>query len=182
MKYYNQRGRRVLHILLFFLIMSVMTIFTANTLPVKEFDEITVQDRILDLLHEHTDIASDKEKEHLSSAVCEYGEQYDIDPLLLLAIARVESTFRKRVVGSFNCIGYYQINLNVHKVSDNFANNTFEQTKMACKVYDYYRKMYPNNRKLALNGYNGYASLSNPYATKVLKHYNYYTNLIIDED
>jgi len=50
-----------------------------------------------------------------------------------------------------NCAGYFQINLNCHKVSKNFFNDTYEQTKIACEIYSYYRKIHNGSIIKTLN-------------------------------
>jgi len=84
------------------------------------------------LITQVSSIVNEDERQQLAKAVYTYGKQYSIDPLILLSIIKIESNFRKTVTGYGNCYGYFQINLNVHKVSKNFKNDVNEQTKKAC--------------------------------------------------
>jgi hypothetical protein len=95
-----------------------------------------------------------------------------------LAIITVESNFKKEVISYTNCAGYYQVNLNIHKVSKNFLNDTYEQTSKACEVYNYFRRVNQGVIYNALNDYNGNDSLKNYYAKNVLINYNYYKTLM----
>lgn len=113
----------------------------------------------------------------LSNTVIKCGKEYEVDPVLLVAIAKTESNFYKDIQGSGNCWGYFQINLDVHQVSDNFLNDTAEQTKMGAYVYSQFRKIF-KNRHDSLNGYNGWVNKKNNYAQKVINSYNKYIKII----
>ena len=187
-------GRRHFHVILFIVILlSINTInSTKYTNPPKSStlsseisststssveyrspEEIQI-DKLYNLITKVSPIKDELERKQLASAVYTYGTQYSIDPLLLLAIARVESNFRKTIVGYGNCVGYFQINLNVHKVSKNFKNDVNEQAKKACEILSYCKKISKNNQLKTLNRYNGNSGTNNPYANKIIKYYQEY--------
>ncbi len=136
-------------------------------------EELQIQ-KLYKLITQVSPISDENERRELATAIYTYGKQYSIDPLLLLSIIKIESNFRKTVTGYGNCYGYFQINLNVHKVSKNFKNDVNEQTKKACQIFSYYYKLYNGNLNKTLNGYNGNASSKNKYAEKILRVYNNY--------
>lgn len=92
-------------------------------------------DEIFKLTKKVSWFCDDGELKELSKAVVKYGKEYDIDPLLLIAIVKTESSFIRDIEGEGNCWGYFQINLNVHNVSDDFLNNIDEQTQMGGAMF-----------------------------------------------
>lgn len=136
-------------------------------------EEIQIQN-LYTLITQVSSISTETERRELAQAVYTYGIQYSIDPLILLAIAKTQSNFRKTVMGYGNCYGYFQINLNVHRVSSTFRNSTNEQTEKACQIFSYCRRVRGTNLTTTLNAYNGNASSKNKYAGKVLQVYNNY--------
>lgn len=191
--YKSRGGRRHFHVILFILFILVITIGMSipvfastqsnpqiqQTIPIE--NQLTIENytpqqicvsNLYDLITQVSAISDSLEKYQLAAAVYTYGIQFSIQPELLLAIVRVQSNFKKKVRSAGNCAGYFQVNLNCHRVSKNFFNDTYEQTKKACEIYSYCRKMYNGSITKALNAYNGNASLSNPYANKIMKYYN----------
>ncbi len=194
-------GRRHFHVILFILFMS-MTFSASCTTQSSETSQTnssqsSIEDstfvlrdstiaieyrtpeeqqiqKLYKLITQVSPITNENQRKQLAQAVYTYGIQYSIDPLILLAIAKTQSNFRKTVMGYGNCYGYFQINLNVHKVSKNFKNDVNEQTKKACQIFSYYYKLYNGNLNKTLNGYNGNASSKNKYAEKILRVYNNY--------
>lgn len=189
-------GRRHFHVILFILLAALCsamypshtsrsknlppsTLIHSSTIDSLEYrspQEIQI-DRLYSIITDISTIDDKHERNQLACAIYTYGTQYSIDPLLLLAIARVESNFKKTVVGYGNCVGYFQINLNVHRVSKNFKNDTMEQTKKACQVIIYCRSIYGQNLNNVLNSYNGHVSQKNNYTIKVLQFYNNYKRI-----
>ncbi len=188
-------GRRHFHVILFILLsfISLASSFTSQTNPSQSSiedstfvlrdstiaieyrtpEELQIQ-KLYKLITQVSSISNETERRELAQAVYTYGTQYSIDPLILLAIAKTQSNFRKTVMGYGNCYGYFQINLNVHRVSSTFRNSTNEQTKKACQVFSYFRRVRGDNLTTILNSYNGNASSKNKYAGKVLQVYNNY--------
>ena len=146
---------------------------TIKNIEYRISEELQIQ-KLYKLITQVSSIVNEDERQQLAKAVYTYGKQYSIDPLILLSIAKKQSNFRKTVTGYGNCYGYFQINLNVHKVSKNFKNDVNEQTKKACQIFSYYYKLYNGNLNKTLNGYNGNASSKNKYAEKILRVYNNY--------
>ena len=188
-------GRRHFHVILFILLsfISLASSSTSQTNPsqssiedstfvlrdstiVIEYrtpEELQIQ-KLYKLITQVSPITNENQRKQLAQAVYTYGTQYSIDPLILLAIAKTQSNFRKTVMGYGNCYGYFQINLNVHRVSSTFRNSTNEQTERACQVFSYFRRVRGDNLTTILNSYNGNASSKNKYAGKVLQVYNNY--------
>jgi soluble lytic murein transglycosylase-like protein len=104
----------------------------------------------------------------LSTAIYFYSNKYNIDKDLLISIAFVESSFRKYAKSEAGCLGYFQINPNVHNINHKLIYNEYYNTKWACKILKQNLKIFNNNYVLALNAYNGWASIHNGYASKVL--------------
>ena len=194
-------GRRHFHVILFILFMSMTfsascttqssetsqtnssqssiedsTFVLRDSISVIEHrtpEEIQIQN-LYTLITQVSSISTETERRELAQAVYTYGIQYSIDPLILLAIAKTQSNFRKTVMGYGNCYGYFQINLNVHRVSSTFRNSTNEQTEKVCQIFSYCRRVRGDNLTTILNSYNGNASSKNKYAGKVLQVYNNY--------
>lgn len=182
-KRFKLKGGLALGLIIFILVVQVFLtpqpITEATTIEtIKSQEEQEIEKLYILLEQEAHNIKKDKERWDLSTSIYRYGIQYDINPLLLLSIARLESHFRKKIEGPGNCWGYFQINLNYHKVSQNFLNDTYEQTRKACEIYTYFREIHKGNVVNTLNGYNGWANQKNPYAQKVLNHYKYYVGII----
>jgi hypothetical protein len=89
---------------------------------------------------------------------------------LIIAIAFVESSFRKYAKSSADCLGYWQINPKVHNVDLNQIYDGNYNLSWAMNIYNYNMKLFKGNQTLALNAYNGWASKKNPYANKVFKY------------
>ncbi len=185
-------GRRHFHVILFILLFLVFdptlilcqqkqTIITNETAPQDTMKYYTPEEleiwKLYDFITSISNIQDETERRQLARSVYVYGAQYFIDPILLLSIIQVESKFKKNIVGYGNCYGYFQINLNVHKVSKQFKNSTKQQTEMACKIYSYCNKLYKSDITKTLNAYNGNASSKNKYASKILNIYNNYKEL-----
>lgn len=193
-------GRRHFHVILFILLSSISLSFCTtqqtntsqsnssqssiedstfvlrDSIMVIEYrtpEELQIQ-HLYTLITQVSSISTETERRELAQAVYTYGTQYSIDPLILLAIAKTQSNFRKTVMGYGNCYGYFQINLNVHRVSSTFRNSTNEQTERACQIFSYCRRVRGTNLTTILNAYNGNASSKNKYAGKVLQVYNNY--------
>lgn len=194
-------GRRHFHVILFILFMSMTfsascttqssetsqtnssqssiedsTFVLRDSIKVIEYrtpEELQIQN-LYKLITQVSSISNETERRELAQAVYTYGIQYSIDPLILLAIAKTQSNFRKTVMGYGNCYGYFQINLNVHRVSSTFRNSTNEQTEKACQIFSYCRRVRGTNLTTTLNAYNGNVSSKNKYAGKVLQVYNNY--------
>lgn len=194
-------GRRHFHIILFILLSSISLASSSTTQHVSTSQTNSSQSSIEDstfvlrdsimvieyrtpeelqiqhlytLITQVSSISTETERRELAQAVYTYGTQYSIDPLILLAIAKTQSNFRKTVMGYGNCYGYFQINLNVHRVSSTFRTSTNEQTEKACQIFSYCRRVRGTNLTTTLNAYNGNASSKNKYAGKVLQVYNNY--------
>lgn len=146
---------------------------TIKNIEYRISEELQIQ-KLYKLITQVSSISNETERRELAQAVYTYGTQYSIDPLILLAIAKTQSNFRKTVMGYGNCYGYFQINLNVHRVLSTFRNSTNEQTEKACQIFSYCRRVRGTNLTTTLNAYNGNASSKNKYAGKVLQVYNNY--------
>lgn len=197
-------GRRHFHVILFILFMSMTFSASCTTQSSETSQSNSSQSSIEDstfvlrdstiaieyrtpeeqqiqklykLITQVSPITNENQRKQLAQAVYTYGAQYSIDPLILLSIAKIQSNFRKTVMGYGNCYGYFQINLNVHRVSSTFRNSTNEQTEKACQVFSYCRSIYGQNLNNVLNSYNGYVSQKNNYAIKVLQFYNNYKRI-----
>lgn len=190
-------GRRHFHVILFILFILIITMkisipIFALSLSNQQIQQVTFTknqsienytqqqiyiSNLYNLITQVSTITDSLEKYQLADAIYIYGIQFSIQPELLLAIIRVQSNFKKKIISVGNCAGYFQINLNCHKVSKNFFNDTYEQTKIACEIYSYYRKIHNGSIIKTLNSYNGNSSLSNPYANKVLKYYNQFKKI-----
>ena len=83
-------------------------------------------------------------------------------------MAKYESEFRQYAVSSAGCQGFFQNNPNVHKIDPKRAFEAYYNTEMACKDFINKSRAY-KNLKNTLNGYNGWVSEKNTYATNVLK-------------
>ena len=195
-KIYNLRGGRHFHLILFILLLMVITTYGSflssstsdnSTLKFPQQIESTVEtytpqqievNRLYTLITKITSVPDSLDRYQLANAVYTYGAQFSIEPTILLAIARVESNFHKKIIGYGNCVGYWQINLNVHRVSSNFLNDTNQQCEKACEVFVYYRNIFNNPLQKILNGYNGNSSNSNPYGNKVLNYYYQYNQML----
>ena len=200
----NRGGRRHFHVILFILFMSMTFSASCTTQSSETSQSNSSQSSIEDstfvlrdstivieyrapeeqqiqklykLITQVSPITNENQRKQLAQAVYTYGTQYSIDPLILLAIAKIQSNFRKTVMGYGNCYGYFQINLNVHRVSSTFRNSTNEQTEKACQVFIYCRSIYGQNLNNVLNSYNGHVSQKNNYAIKVLQFYNNYKRI-----
>lgn len=199
-------GRRHFHVILFILFMSMTfsascttqssetsqtnssqetiaiedsTFVLGDSIKVIEYrtpEEQQIQ-KLYKLITQVSPITNENQRKQLAQAVYTYGTQYSIDPLILLSIAKIQSNFRKTVMGYGNCYGYFQINLNVHRVSSTFRNSTNEQTEKACQIFSYCRRVRGTNLTTILNAYNGNASSKNKYAGKVLQVYNNYKQI-----
>jgi len=106
----------------------------------------------------------------LSTSILKYSKQFNIDYKVLIGIAYVESRMNKYVSSGnkYKCIGIFQLNETVHKLDSNLKYDEDYQTLKACEILTYTIKMYKGNIQSALNGYNGWANVNNPYASKVL--------------
>lgn len=114
----------------------------------------------------------------LADAIIKYGNQYDINIYILISIAYTESRINKYArsgVGP-SCVGIFQLNERAHRLDENLKYDEYYQTDKACQIYSYYRQIYGNNINKILNGYNGNASLNNPYANKVMRIYRSITD------
>lgn len=197
-------GRRHFHIILFILLSSISLASSSTTqhvnTPLTNPSQSSIEDstfvlgdsikvieyrtpeeqqiqKLYKLITQVSPITNENQRKQLAQAVYTYGIQYSIDPLILLAIAKIQSNFRKTVMGYGNCYGYFQINLNVHRVSSTFRNSTNEQTEKACQIFSYCRRVHGTNLTATLNAYNGNASSKNKYAGKVLQVYNNYKQI-----
>ena len=182
----QHRGGRMRQALILFILLIMMpNALVTQTLPLQTSIETeksppqkTSQvDYYAHLIEDVSPIKDAQEVKDLAQAIHHCGIEYNVDPLILLAIIRTQSNFRKKIVGPGNCVGYYQINLNVHKVSRNFLDDTHQQTKKATQIYVWFRGRHKGNRLKALNAYNGRV-LNNSYCNKVLSHYNKYKVII----
>lgn len=177
----NRGGRRTFHVILFILSLFIFGALVSTTkdqtcIPTIEYrspEEIETE-KIYNLVSSISNISNDVDRYQLADAVRTYGTQYSIDPILLLAISRVESSFTKDIEGPGNCWGYFQINLNVHNVSQRFLLDTYQQAKWAATILSQFKNINNNHEVKSLNGYNGYNGMDNPYAYKVLSHYREY--------
>ncbi|MGI6205862.1 MAG: transglycosylase SLT domain-containing protein [Anaerovoracaceae bacterium] len=128
---------------------------------------------------------SEADAEAMVAAFYKYGQEYGIDPLLLMATAQCESTFNKSETNSYGCIGLMQISKstgagygfsasellqidsNVHAaaaiMADNFS--SFSNAQQAISAYCYgkgnvsrgtYKLGYYNN---VMNKYNAISAV-----------------------
>lgn len=128
---------------------------------------------------------SEADAEAMVAAFYKYGEEYGVDPLLLMATAQCESTFNKSETNSYGCIGLMQISRstgagygfsasellqidsNVHAaaaiMADNFS--SFSNAQQAISAYCYgegnvsrgtYKLGYYNN---VMNKYNAISAV-----------------------
>lgn len=107
------------------------------------------------------------------------GERHDIDPVLLLAIAAVESSFNPRAVSSAGAQGLIQALPRAHP--EKFARlrakgkTPFDpdaSLDMGGQIYAEYRTKFNGNQVLALQQYNGsLKDKSRRYSSKVLAMY-----------
>lgn len=107
------------------------------------------------------------------------GERHDIDPVLLLAIAAVESSFNPRAVSSAGAQGLIQALPRAHP--EKFARlrakgkTPFDpdaSLDMGGQIYAEYRTKFKGNQALALQQYNGsLKDKSRRYSNKVMAMY-----------
>ncbi len=101
-------------------------------------------------------------------SIYEIGKQYEVDPHILRAMAKVESDFNSRAVGDKGLShGLYQINRAHHKVSIKQARDIEFATHWVCQ---YLNKLgFQKNRVRAISRYNGAGIKAVRYARKVLR-------------
>jgi soluble lytic murein transglycosylase-like protein len=118
----------------------------------------------------------ERDKIELATSIYKYSKLYNYDPNLMLSIGFIESSFNKKAISSANCRSIFQVNPAVHPVDINKIHNIDYNTKWGYLIFNDNMRKYKNNLVLALNGYNGWPSLRNPYATKVLAIYDKLNN------
>lgn len=111
-----------------------------------------------------------KNAKRLSQAIYIYSDEYNINPNVLISIARIQSNFQQYVISNSNCIGYFQLNANVHKLNYEYIYDQFYQTNKACWIFSQFRKIAHNDLIKSLNLYNG--SLNNNYGSLVMRYYS----------
>ena len=142
-----------------------LQIQNTNLLPYKlQIDSIRVIEQNIKKLK-----PTFKNSRRLSQAVYLYSDQYKIDPNILISIARIESNFEQHIISHTNCVEYFQLNANVHKLNQEYKYDQFYQTDKACQIFSYFRKIAKYDTSKSLNLYNG--SQYNNYSKLVMKYY-----------
>lgn len=109
------------------------------------------------------------------------GENHEIDPVLLLAITAVESTFNPNAVSPVGAVGLTQALPRAHP--EKFARiraagkspfDTSANLDVGGQIYAEYRKKFNGNRTMALQKYNGSLKDKNlKYSNKVMVVYQF---------
>lgn len=178
-------GRRHFHLILIILIFifipfytpSFQTTISDSIYSINNIKKNIQIEKLYKLITQVSPIKNEDERRQLALIVYTYGTQYFIDSLLLLAIVKKQSNFQKTIMGYGNCYGYFQINLNVHKVTETFKNDINQQAQKACQILNYCKKNSNNDLIKALNLYNGSKSSKNKYGQNVLNIYNNYKQI-----
>lgn len=133
---------------------------------------------LTDRISEKYKVAPVKIRE-IVDAAHDVGTRYHIDPIMLLAITDVESSFNPNARSSAGAIGLTQIMPNVHvkKISQmrNAGRNILEpgtSLELGAQVYSEYRTLHRGNEVRALQQYNGSLKDSKRrYSSKVMGVY-----------
>lgn len=177
--------KRILLIIII-LLMSFLMAFTNNQTLNTETQQIetiiNLQNKKIDTINKiikdtRPDI-NQNDSYQLAQAIYNSSKKYNIDSVLLLSIAYVQSLFRKKIINR-NCVGFFQVNVRIHKVSPNFINDTYQQADKAASIFADCMKAEYGNINRALSRYNGCRGAQTVYANKVLKKYNHFNNLYI---
>jgi len=117
----------------------------------------------------------EKSKIRLSFFINHYGKRYPIlqDMLLddvMTSIPAVESVYYKYAVGNIGEIGYYQINpIHLKQFTPETIHLAYDENFQVWTAYEILMRNFKvfNAMDYALNSYNGWASLQNPYYGKI---------------
>ena len=113
-----------------------------------------------------TDYAFDSYK--LAGAIYNKSIKHNLEINLLISMVKIESHFYKYAVSSADCHSYFQINATVHNIDRKRIYEEYYNAEWGCAILNDKLRQY-KKLKLALNGYNGWASEKNDYANIVLK-------------
>lgn len=111
-------------------------------------------------------------KKKLSYYIHYYGKKYCENKIIqdiMISLPYVESTYGKYAIGKAGEVGYYQIHpIHITK-SDMKSGNIFDEDFQVRNAYLILNENFERYKKvkLAINGYNGWASFENPYYDKV---------------
>lgn len=150
-------------------------------------------DEIVEVIDEHDNICQEDVNYHVYDIpisipeqieIAKIAEFYEIDPVLLFAIAYSETNFTPEAVGdNGNSLGMYQIQPRWWKTEMNL-HDILESTVAACEILSYLYANY-HDTIFVLNAYNtGNPNKYNGYSTKVMHCYDeiYSTIMIFTED
>ncbi|HEX5036559.1 MAG TPA: lytic transglycosylase domain-containing protein [bacterium] len=91
---------------LFFLFITVGMIFPASLfLEKKDMADV----RVISVLEKAAQNLNDRTRAEVARAVTDLSKTYGIDPLLILAVMKVESTFNPNAVSSAQAYGFMQV-------------------------------------------------------------------------
>jgi len=161
---------------------------TSQDSLMKRIETMESKWKAIDEVSKNIGILSPKVKEKsklkLAFYIIYYGEKYPLvnnEVLnIMTSIPAVESTYYKYAIGSVGERGYYQIHpvhlKQFNKKTIHLAFGEQFQVKEAYRILMEQVEKYDRIAK-ALNGYNGWASLRNPYYGKIQRKVNMITNI-----
>ena len=167
----NELTRLCKSLLLISLLLVGFTVSGKTREP--QYDPLTLQDYI--------DINCKRkcvDQEALLKAVHNAAKSHSLDFMKLIAIIKVESSFRIRAKNDTS-VGLAQVNLTFHKKS--FKKDYYDvddNVLVGAGVYARCKKKYPGDELNPLRCYNGEKSKNFRYANKVMKAYRDIVKLI----
>ncbi len=158
----------------------------------EEFSKLEKNDLVGDVIKRYRPSIGRYKIAELADVICEVGENYNYDPMFLLAIIFTESSFRNKAVSRVGAMGLMQIRPFVGKYLAHETNTRWQGRKTLFDPYVniklgayYLGKLYQRfdgDLKLALEAYNNgptrvknrirkYGYFSSPYSQKVFNTY-----------
>jgi len=135
-----------------------------------EWDSVHVITKKIDKLAPKINKTS---KKQLGFYIHYYGKKYERREILqdiMISLPSVESTYYQYAVGNVGEVGWYQINP-IHITKREFQSydlySAEYQVKKAYKILDRKFSIFKTTQ-CAINGYNGWTSVKNPYYEKVV--------------
>lgn len=89
------------------------------------------EDRVLSILHQEADRLDQETREEVASLVQELACAYRLDPMLILAVMKVESTFNPQAVSRARAYGLMQVrSIAVREVADDLGLNPQDSRRL----------------------------------------------------
>ena len=110
----------------------------------------------------------------------QFSYHYNVDPVKILAIMKVESAFNAKAHNVGDGIGLMQVVSSIHKIPPKLLLDPYHNIKAGVKIFAEYRSK-SKSFKEALLRYNGTLGVNDVYAHKVMKVYNVYQSEIFME-